>query len=255
MKRFSLFSLLACGLAVNTAGQAQTATPPTASNPPASAPKTVTSIDLRGEFSRYGLPIKPQGRRNTCQVFTFTGALEYALARGSGYTGLRLSEEYLNWAADEVAGEKDDGAAYEELIAAFEQWGIASERYMPYLPRYNTNLTPPPLALTSAKEIWNLGFKRHWVAQRTTNGLTDEHINTMRKVLASGWPLCAYGHLHSILIVGFQDDPKMPGGGQFITRNSATQRYETIFYEASKTEFGSVLWIELPEKKTGDGKQ
>lgn len=253
MKRFSVFSLFACGLALTMAGHAQTTTTPgtpsTPAPPNAATSKTVTSIDLRGEFSKYGLPIKPQGRRNTCQVFTFTGAIEYALARGGGYNGLRLSEEYLNWAADEVAGEKDDGGSYEELLQAFDTWGIASERYMPYQARYNTNLKPSQLALTSAREIWNLGFKRHWVAQRTINGLTVEHINAMRKVLASGWPLCAYGHEHSILIVGFQDDPKMPGGGQFITRNSATQRYETIFYEASKSEFGSVLWIELPEKK------
>ena len=41
----------------------------------------------------------------------------------------------------------------------------------------------------------------------------------------------------------------MPGGGQFITRNSATRRYETIFYAAAKAEFGSVLWIELSAQR------
>ncbi len=213
---------------------------------PGAAP--VKSIDLRNAFSQWGLPIKPQGRRNTCAVFTFTGALEYALARGTGQNGFRLSEEYLNWAADEIAGEQEDGASYEELIAAFDEWGISSERLFPYAANY-TGSTPSRDALASAKAIWKMVFQRHWIANRTINGLTDAHIQEMRKVLATGWPLCAYGHAHSILIVGFYDDPKMPGGGQFITRNSATQRYETIFYEAAKEEFGSVLWIELPPQK------
>lgn len=248
------FALAGCIWSTPVLGAPSTPAPvqPKAAQPaPGEAVKTpVKYVDLRTAFSGWGLPIKSQGRRDTCAVFTFTGALEYALARGTGQNGFRLSEEYLNWAADQIAGEKIDGASYEELLDAFDEWGIAGERFLPYAARYNASLQPTPTALASAREIWKLGFKRHWVAQRTTNGLTDAHINEMRKVLASGWPLCAYGHDHSILIVGFFDDPKMPGGGQFITRNSATQRYETIFYEAAKSEFGSVLWIELvkPEK-------
>lgn len=241
MKRFTFFLLALLFCLGSTPGFAQSGTAP--------AKSAVKSIDLRTAFSNWGLPIKPQGRRNTCAVFTFTGALEYALARGTGQNGFRLSEEYLNWAADEIAGEKEDGASYEELIEAFDEWGISSERLFPYAANYSGS-TPSPNALASAKAIWKLVFQRHWIAKRTINGLTDAHIAEMRKVLATGWPLCAYGHAHSILIVGFYDDPKMPGGGQFITRNSATQRYETIFYEAAKDEFGSVLWIELPPQKT-----
>lgn len=212
-------------------------------------PAPVKAVDLRTAFFTWGLPIKPQGRRDTCAVFTFTGALEFALARGTGQNGFRLSEEYLNWAADEIAGEKFDGASYEELLAAFDEWGICGERFWPYAARYDGS-SPSRDALVSAQQVWKLAFKRHWIARRTTDGLTDAHLGEMRKVLATGWPLCAYGREHSILIVGFFDDAKMPGGGQFITRNSATQRYETIFYEAAKAEFGSVLWIELPPKKT-----
>jgi len=219
---------------------------------PAQATPLPKKVDLRAQFNQWGLPIKPQGRRDTCAVFTLTGALEYALARGTGETGLRLSEEYLNWAADDITGIKFDGASYEELISAFDKWGISAEKFLPYYTRYNASLRPSPNALASAKEIWELGFQRHWVAQRTENGLDETQIQEMKTVLASGWPLCAYGVDHSILLVGYQDDSSMDGGGQFITRNSAMQRYETIFYSAAREEFGSVLWIDLqvPETET-----
>ncbi len=67
----------------------------------------------------------------------------------------------------------------------------------------------------------------------------------MKAVLAAVWPLNAYGVDQSIFLVGFQDDARMSGGGQFITHNSATQCYETIFYAVSSEEFDSVLWIDL----------
>src|SRR5688500_6111399 len=70
--------------------------------PSTPAPKIV---DLRTQFSQWGLPIKDQGRRDTCAVFTFTGVLEYAIARGTGERGVRLSEEYLNWAANQASGD------------------------------------------------------------------------------------------------------------------------------------------------------
>jgi len=215
----------------------------------AAKPYTPKIVDLRAAFTQWGLPIKPQGRRDTCAVFTLTGALEYALARGTGQVGVRLSEEYLNWAADDITQIKFDGASYEDLISAFDKWGISAEQYMPYAARYDSSTQPSETALESAKQVWDLGFKRHWVAERTSNGLKDSHTTEMRRVLMSGWPLCAYGRDHSILLVGFQDDPRMNGGGQFITRNSATQRYETIFYAAAKSEFGSVLWIDLPKSE------
>ena len=223
----------------STPARAQTAKP--------YAPKTA---NLSLAFTNWGLPIKSQGRRDTCAVFTLAGALEYALARGTGQVGVRLSEEYLNWAADDITQITFDGASYEDLISAFDKWGISAEQYMPYAARYDENTQPSEIALESARQVWELGFKRHWVAERTSNGLKDSHITAMRRVLMSGWPLCAYGRDHSILLVGFQDDPRMSGGGQFITRNSATQRYETIFYAAAKAEFGSVLWIELTKSES-----
>jgi len=213
------------------------------------AKPALKTVDLRWYFTKWGLPIKAQGRRDTCAVFTFTGALEFALARGTGEVGMRLSEEYLNWAADDITQIKFDGASYEDLISAFDKWGISQEKFLTYAARYDANTQPSQAALESARQIWDLGFVRHWIAQRTSNGLKDAQILEMRKVIAAGWPLCAYGRDHSILLVGFQDDPRMSGGGQFITRNSATQRYETIFYGAAKAEFGSVLWIELPGPK------
>lgn len=64
-------------------------------NSPSQAQALPKIVDLRNAFKQWGLPIKGQLRRDTCAVFTFTGALEYALAKGTGEIGARLSEEYL----------------------------------------------------------------------------------------------------------------------------------------------------------------
>lgn len=246
--KLGVVTVVLCLLALSQSFVSARAEPAASSTPQRATPKY---IDLRTAYNQWGLPIKPQGRRDTCAVFTFTGALEFAVARGTGEQGIRLSEEYLNWAANEVANDTEDGSSYEDLIKAFDKWGICEQRFMPYESRFR-GTRPTQYALDSARQIWELGFRRHWIAQRTENGLDDSHLVQMKKVLATGWPLCAYGRDHSILIVGYVDDPRMSGGGEFITRDSAIRRYETIFYEASKTEFGSVLWIDMKPQSNNE---
>jgi hypothetical protein len=245
MKR--LLFLILCLASIPASTHVLRADPRPPDNTPGAVKPLPQYVDLRANFAQWGLPIKPQLKRDTCAVFTFSGALEYALGKGTGGRGERLSEEYLNWAANEIADDDEDGASYEDLIAGFDKWGICRDVLMPYQARY-TSTQPTRDALASAKEVWGLGFKRHWIARRTVNGLDDSQIAQMKKVLASGYPLCAYGVDHSILLVGYYEDAKDPSESYFITRDSAIKRYETIYFDASKDEFGSVLWIELPKQ-------
>jgi hypothetical protein len=56
------------------------------------------SIDLRPVFDRWALRARRQGDRPTCTAFTVVGALEHAVASKEQH-GVRLSVEFLNWAA------------------------------------------------------------------------------------------------------------------------------------------------------------
>ncbi|MDQ3813428.1 MAG: hypothetical protein M3347_05700 [Armatimonadota bacterium] len=203
------------------------------------------SIDLRPEFTKWRLPIKRQGARNTCAIFTLTSAFEYAYAKRWRRGGVRLSEEYLNWAANREMNDVEDGAIFSELLKGFNRWGICLEDYMPY-GIYNPFYQPPAEAFDSAREFWSMGFVPHWIQQgHAGGGLTDADLEVARSMIRKGWPVCAGGE-HCVLLVGYQEDPRQPGGGFFIVRNSATIRYENMTYATAKPKFNTLLWIELP---------
>jgi len=121
---------------------------------PNTAPKYV---DLRGAFTQWGLPIKAQGQRDTCAVFTLTGALEYALAKSTDEKGVRLSEEYLNWAANEVAGECDNKRVLDAALIAAAQ---AVEHYE--ITRYGSMIA------------WSEELGRDAIGKLLTTNLNEE---------------------------------------------------------------------------------
>lgn len=75
---------------------------------PETAAPLPSTVDLRPEFEKWGLPPRNQGRRPTCSVFTIAGALELAVARQEK-RGERLSVEFLNWAANQTRRGNRDG--------------------------------------------------------------------------------------------------------------------------------------------------
>jgi len=222
----------------------------------------IRQVDLRPDFEHYRLTIKRQGARDTCHVFTVVAALEYAVAQ-KYERGVGLSEEYLNWAANQTSNQLQDGASFAELAQALKRWGICQEEYMPYLPLFNAMFEPPQAAFDSAREIRKLNFRWHWIKQANENrddvtsgstkivvgdNLRDSHIETIKEVLRKGWPVCA-GREHNVLIVGYRDDRKKPGGGTFIIRNSNHSNYRTMTYEEMKAKSNSAMWIDLPLKE------
>lgn len=211
----------------------------------------VTMVDLRPELNRLGLSIKKQGGRNTCAVFALTGALEFALAKKMN-RGIRLSEEYLNWTGNVATGQGNDGATFPELVEGFNRWGICRENLMPYLASQSTFRAPGAAAFDDALNIWKMGFARHWITRGRT--LTHADLEEVKKVMRAGFPVCGESS-HCLLLIGYQDDPRQPGGGTFLTRNSATVRYETMSYAEAAQKFYSLLWIEIPDNKKPTGEK
>ena len=200
-------------------------------------------VDLRANFARWKLPIRKQGARDTCSVFTTVGAIEYAAARKLE-RGVPLSVDYLNWAGDQVIRRAQDGHFFSSVIRGYEQYGICAEQEMPYVPKFSADYQPSAEARAAAMEFRKLGLSFHWLRPNDgTQGITDGHILEMKKVIAAGWPVAA-GSYHSILLSGYRDDPSTDGGGVFLIRDSGGYNERTITYAAAKERFCDLFWVE-----------
>ncbi len=198
------------------------------------------SVDLRPQFEKLGLSPRQQGRRGTCSVFTVTGALEYALAKRRG---VRLSVEFLNWAGHKAVNRNADGGFFSELWKGYEVYGICPEADLPYRSEFENALQPPPASLKKAEKLRLPALHLHWIKEwNAKTGLTSDQLTEIKKTLAHKFPVCGgfrwpmravweEGALqmcpaeevfdgHSVLLVGYRDDPAFPGGGVFIIRNS-----------------------------------
>ena len=148
------------------------------------------SVDLRPAFDKWGLARRVQGKRGTCSVFTVTGALEYAAAIKQGRAE-RFSVEFLNWGANKVIGEYEDGGFFSDLWKAFDAYGICSEQTLPYRAEFDKALAPGPEVLAEAKTLKTLGLRHHWIKEwNVKTGLTDEHLVAIKRTLSQGWPVC-----------------------------------------------------------------
>jgi hypothetical protein len=227
-------------------------------------------------FERFKLVRRDQGGRNTCSVFTMAGAMEFALAK-RGRPGVTLSIEFLNWASSQVTGRSQDGSFFSNIWRGFEKYGVCPEADMPYGPEFDPARAPSPEALKRAEAIRLIGLQMHWIKEwDPTKGLSQEQLNEVRRVLSKGWPVCG-GFLwpkdgferwdhdvlamvprehvrdgHSVLLVGYRDDPKQPGGGVFLIRNSSPgPRRSAMSYEYIRAYMNDALWIEPAKKSRG----
>ncbi len=207
---------------------------------------SASAVDLRPNFERWNLAQRRQGRRNTCSVFATVGAMEYALARNQ-QRGTALSVEFLNWAGNHVTGRpKQDGHFFSEVIRGYELHGICPEEEMPYTARMDAANQPTAKARESALALKDRALKFHWIRPNDhTKGITARHIEETKAVLKSGWPVAA-GSYHSLLFVGFEDDPALPGGGRFLVRDSGGGREQAMTYEAAAKRICDLFWVEMP---------
>ena len=233
----------------------------------ASTTNQVSAIDLRPAFRKWGLPLRLQGSRDTCSVFTMTGALEYALASRQ-QTGTVLSVEFLNWASNQATTNLNDGGFFADLWTGFEVYGVCPEASLPYLQDYHPQLRPDELALHRAKDAANAHLRLHWIKPwNVATGLTETQFKEIKRTLSFGWPVCGGFRWpknehwqkdvlqlapaqevfdgHSVLLVGFKDDPAQPGGGVFLVRNSGGGVHDgAMLYEFVRAYMNDAAWIE-----------
>lgn len=217
--------------------------------PPDSAPPAVlpSSVDLRAELTALGLPPRAQGARGTCSIFTTCSALEFALAKHRD-RAQRLSTEFLNWSASQAAGAPSDGNFFHNALAGLERFGICAEELLPYRASYDAALAPSADVLASAAEVREecaSALSVRWIVPWKPDrfGVDDAQFAEIRSVLARGFPVAA-GSGHSRLLVGYRDDPALPGGGAFLTEDSALARFDEVTYEFVRAQVADVFWVE-----------
>lgn len=224
-------------------------------------------VDLRPRLEQLGLPPRQQGNRPTCSVFTFAGALEFALAN-KRQKGERLSVEFLNWAANQTGRRARDGGFFSEMWSGFAVHGICAEKGMPYQAEFDPARSPGPDIQAEAKENLAVDLQLHWINKwNVKTGLSADEFAAIKKILTAGWPVCggfrwpkqdhwkddvlqmcppeAVFDGHSVLLVGYCDDADQPGGGVFIFRNTNRGGRDGYMpYTYAQAYLNDAVWIE-----------
>jgi hypothetical protein len=196
-----------------------------------------------------------------------TGAIEYALA-SQHRAGTVLSVEFLNWASNEARTNTRDGGFFAELWAGFERHGICAETNLPYQKNFDAGFRPDERVLALAQEAVKAQLRLEWIKPwNVTTGLTEAQLQAIKRTLTRGWPVC--GGLrwpkhaswkqnvlqmvppaevfdgHSVLLVGFKDDPAQPGGGVLLIRNSGAGPSDgALPYDYVRAYLNDAAWIE-----------
>jgi hypothetical protein len=154
-----------------------------------------------------------------------------------------MSVEFANWAANEATGRRDDGDFFHNIIRGIEKHGICREASMPYAANYSRRTKPDAAALAEAAEFHRTTrLEFHWIRPLSSGpGLTDDDVLSIKTTLAKGFPVGA-GSYHSILFVGYEDDPSLDGGGKFLIADSNLRETE-ITYTAARARFSDTFWV------------
>lgn len=196
------------------------------------------------------------------------GALEFAAAQKQQQGGSRLSVEFLNWAANKVAGRTNDGGFFSELWDGFAAHGICAEEDLAYRKEFDPGLMPSEESMERAKAMRGVGLRLHWIKEWNPHtGLTDKQLAKVKRTLSRGWPVCGgfrwpkqekweQGVLqmcppegvrdgHSVLLVGYRDEAGPPGGGVLIFRNTSGEgRDGAMSYTYGQTYVNDALWVD-----------
>jgi hypothetical protein len=232
-------------------------------------------VDLEPEFSKLGLTPLAQGQRDVCSLFAITALAEFESGRQTSKSSGRLSEEFLIWAANKAKSRSGDQAMFYEAVHGLESLGICRARLMPYSTAVGARHEPSPKAVENARELaghWRVHWLRRWNVARPLN---VSELRGIKEALASGhpvacglrWPKTLKGDVlrevppprgvfdgHSIVLVGYADDPKQNGGGMFVFRNSSgpewgEKGYGRISYAYVHAYANDALWLQYVPRR------
>ncbi len=219
-------------------------------------------VDLRPEIRKLRLAVRDQGNRGTCSVFATTFLIEFQTARTKKVMGLKLSEEYLNWAKNRANKTDFDGGKFTDIIRGYQEFGMVRMRLMPNRPTFHPKHPDRPrkavIALGKKFERFPFTFIKQWDNQK---GMSARELEATKAALKAGHPVATgiwwlekfetvtVAHVpllkeypradnnnsdssknpmfdgHSIDLVGFHEWKEFPGGGYFIFRNSFGTRF------------------------------
>jgi hypothetical protein len=210
------------------------------------AARVTRTVDLRPTIARWGLGARSQGKRPTCSVFATVNAIEFALAARKD-KGLRMSQEYLNWAKNQATGTEQDGGFFHDIWAGYAKYGLAGAETVPYAETYDPAFSPSERALREGKKFKKKGLKLHFIKRWDIDrGLAKSEFDTVLKRIDEGFPvMCGFRWAkkaefvddvmvwcppeevfdgHSVLIVGYVETSDVEGGGYLILSDSASVR-------------------------------
>ena len=212
-------------------------------------------------------PIRDQGSRGTCVAFAATALREFFEGVHSGF-----SENYLYWGCKQIDGIKNQSGTY---IKCSVEWitgdvspdheddaGICLEKYWPYEKQKGENETngdPSNEARADAPRHRGKSFVGYLSSD--VNGikaaLAGIHDGEGGSPLTFGIPVfnswyrnpvtIQTGRIpmplpnetwiggHAMLLTGYVDDGRFPGGGVFIFRNSWSERWASETIELSES--------------------
>ncbi len=214
----------------------------------AEAPSAADDCDLRPQFEALGLQPRHQGARPTCSIFTTTAVFEFAYARVCG-ARVRLSPEYCNWAANAATGRTDDGDFFHCALRGFAEFGICSEELWPYGAVFAADAAPSRAALLDAgrRSAEAARLRVRWIRPIGGGaGLSDTQYADLLATLRRGWPVAA-GSAHSRVLVGYRADARAPGGGVFLTLDSALGKFDEVTAVYVREQLNDAFVVEAAE--------
>jgi len=182
-------------------------------------------VDLRKEILRRNIVVRDQGPRPTCSVQSMNFLLEYGYNTQCGKNWNGLSVEYLNHMANVATNRRDDGDFFSNIHQGYVKYGVIRESTLPYDKNKTYNYSQSGVSssmINSGKRMLgnNLKMIGKFVKPNDgTVGLTENQMKDIREYLYRGVPV-AVGRSHSMVIVGYQYNSTVAGGGNFIFRNS-----------------------------------
>ncbi|MCS6857736.1 MAG: hypothetical protein NZM37_08500, partial [Sandaracinaceae bacterium] len=149
-------------------------------------------------------PVRNQGRRGTCTIFSTTALMESLYIREGTIPNPDFSEQFLQWSTKVELGRfrNSEGSNNEANLQAISRFGIVEEMYWPYEPipwgpdrdpacgmpeemrpvRCFTNGDPPPEALRAPRFTLPAG---RWINSRPSS-IRSYLVNNRLPVVVSG---------------------------------------------------------------------